>query len=121
MDRAGEIDPANARLNMWNALWIFVGGGLGSLARWGASGFLANRVGEAFPWGTLFVNVTGSLVIGLFAAITDPDGRWLVPARFREFFSTLLRKGECCDSGQSADRSRARNARAAETLACTMD
>jgi hypothetical protein len=24
---------------MWNALWIFVGGGLGSLARWGASGF----------------------------------------------------------------------------------
>ena len=31
---------------MWNALWIFVGGGFRSLARWGASGFIANRLGQ---------------------------------------------------------------------------
>src|SRR5437868_15508403 len=71
---------------MWNALWIFMGGGLGSLARWGASGLLANRFGETFPWGTLVVNVSGSFVIGIFATITGPDGRWLAPATFRQIF-----------------------------------
>jgi CrcB protein len=71
---------------MWNALWIFVGGGLGSLARWGASGLVANKFGETFPWGTLVVNVTGSFIIGLFATATGPDGRWLAPASFRQFF-----------------------------------
>ena len=71
---------------MWSGLWIFVGGGLGSLARWWFSGWVANAVGETFPWGTLVVNVTGSFVIGLFAAATGPEGRWLAPATFRQFF-----------------------------------
>ena len=71
---------------MWNALWIFIGGGLGSLARWLFSGWIANAVGQTFPWGTLFVNVSGSFVIGLFASLTGTEGRWLAPERFREFF-----------------------------------
>ena len=52
---------------MWNALWIFFGGELGSLARLGVSGLVANKFGQTFPWSTLIVNVSGSLVIGLFA------------------------------------------------------
>ena len=71
---------------MWKAFWIFVGGGLGSLARWGASGLIANAFGETFPWGTLIVNVSGSFIIGLFATATGPEGRWLAPASFRQFF-----------------------------------
>ena len=71
---------------MWNAVWIFAGGGLGSLARWGLSGFVANRFGQTFPWGTLIVNITGCFVIGLFATATGPDGRWMAPAPFRQFF-----------------------------------
>src|SRR4051812_10794241 len=71
---------------MLNALWIFLGGGLGSLARWWFSGIIDGTVGQTFPWGTLLVNVTGSFIIGLFAAVTGPEGRWLVPASFREFF-----------------------------------
>ena len=71
---------------MWNALWIFVGGGLGSLARWGVSGWIANAFGEFFPWGTLIVNVSGCFAIGLFATLTGSEGRWLAPATFREFF-----------------------------------
>ena len=71
---------------MWNALWIFIGGGLGSLARWGASGWIANTIGQTFPWGTLIVNVSGSFIIGLFAAATGPEGRWMAPATFRQFF-----------------------------------
>ena len=71
---------------MANTLWIFIGGGLGSLARWWVSGFIAQRFGETFPWGTLLVNVSGSFVIGLFATLTGPDGRWMAPASFRQFF-----------------------------------
>ena len=71
---------------MLNALWIFVGGGLGTLARWGVSGLIANKVGETFPWGTLFINISGSLLIGLFATLTGPEGRFLAPPAFRQFF-----------------------------------
>lgn len=71
---------------MWNALWIFIGGGLGSLGRWWFSGWIANAFGQTFPWGTLLVNISGCFVIGLFSTITGPEGRWLAPATFRQFF-----------------------------------
>jgi CrcB protein len=32
------------------------------------------------------VNVTGSFIVGIFAALTDPEGRWLVNPSFRQFF-----------------------------------
>jgi CrcB protein len=67
-------------------IWIAAGGALGSVARFWASGAVASRIGLAFPWGTLAVNLTGSFVIGFFATITGVDGRWLAPPRFREFF-----------------------------------
>ncbi len=71
---------------MLNAVWLFIGGGLGALARWGVSGFVARHWGETFPLGTLVVNVTGSFIIGLFATLTGPEGRLLAPASFRQFF-----------------------------------
>jgi CrcB protein len=66
--------------------WVGLGGALGSIARFWASGLVANRIGTTFPWGTLIVNVTGCFIIGLFASLTGVDGRWLVSPRFREFF-----------------------------------
>lgn len=73
-------------VGMWNAFWIFVGGGLGSLGRWWFSGWIAQRFGETFPWGTLIVNVSGSFVIGLFFTVTSPEGRWSASSSFRQFF-----------------------------------
>ena len=73
---------------MLNYLWVGLGGGLGSIARYWASGFVARHLGETFPFGTLIVNVTGSFLIGFFATLTDTDGRWLVAPSVRTFFMT---------------------------------
>jgi CrcB protein len=65
--------------------WISLGGALGTASRYWFSGFVARTVGETFPWGTLLVNVTGSLIIGFFATITGPDGRMFVGSTSRQF------------------------------------
>lgn len=54
--------------------WVIIGSALGGMARYGVSGAIARRVGETFPWGTLTVNVSGSFVIGLFAALVAAGG-----------------------------------------------
>lgn len=71
---------------MWIHLWIALGSALGGLSRYWFSGMVARHVGETFPWGTLLVNVTGSFIIGCFAALTGPDGRLVVNPTFRQFF-----------------------------------
>ena len=70
---------------MQNYLWIAVGSALGGVARYWCSGVAARLIGETFPWGTLIVNVVGSLIIGFFATVTGPDGRWLVGTTARQF------------------------------------
>src|SRR5438874_4664977 len=62
-----------------------IGSALGGGARYWCSGFIAQRIGETFPWGTLIVNVAGSFVIGFFATLTGPDGRFLVGTTARQF------------------------------------
>jgi CrcB protein len=70
---------------MLNYVWIAVGSALGGMARYWCSGVAARLFGETFPWGTLFVNVTGSLLIGLFATLTGPDGRIFAGSSARLF------------------------------------
>ena len=65
---------------------VMLGGALGTGARFWASGLVAERAGEFFPLGTLIVNITGSFAIGFLAAFADPEGRFLLSPRFREFF-----------------------------------
>src|SRR4030095_12446567 len=70
---------------MWNYFWIAVGGALGTVARFWFSGLIARQAGDAFPWGTLFVNVSVSLVIGFVASYFGPESRFLGGASVREF------------------------------------
>lgn len=49
--------------------WVTIGAGAGGLLRYFVSGFVGRRIGEAFPWGTLIVNVTGAFAVGVMAAI----------------------------------------------------
>ena len=48
---------------------IILGSVVGGAARYFVSGFVARKVGETFPWGTLFINVSGALLIGLFGGL----------------------------------------------------
>lgn len=55
--------------------WIAAGGAVGAVARFGVvSG--ADRLGLAFPWGTLLVNVAGSFLIGLAFGVLAHHARF---------------------------------------------
>ncbi|MCE8005009.1 MULTISPECIES: fluoride efflux transporter FluC [Billgrantia] len=48
-------------------LMVAAGGALGGMARLAITNLFARWVGTAFPWGTLFVNLSGSLLAGALA------------------------------------------------------
>jgi fluoride exporter len=52
------------------ALVVGLFGAVGTVLRYLADGAVGDRVGGPFPWGTLSVNVAGSLVLGLLIGLT---------------------------------------------------
>lgn len=48
-------------------LFVFVGGGLGSLVRLFVGAVATEHLGTGFPWGTAIINVVGSTVMGIVA------------------------------------------------------
>ena len=48
-----------------NALLVFLGGGSGALARHLVNAAVGRATGGGLPWGILFINITGSLAMGL--------------------------------------------------------
>lgn len=64
-------------------LWIALGSGLGGACRYGLDELALALGGDAFPLSTLFINISGSLLIGVFAgrwatggAVKPPAERW---------------------------------------------
>ncbi len=68
-----------------NYLWIGLGSALGGMARYWCAGLVDRISTGTFPWGTLIVNISGSLVIGFFFTLTGPDGRLFVSTTVRQF------------------------------------
>jgi CrcB protein len=62
-----------AHMGAWVA--VAVGGAIGSVGRFWLTIVMTGLTGPRFPWGTLLINVLGSMVIGLVAGLT------LTPAR----------------------------------------
>jgi fluoride exporter len=48
---------------------VAFGSAVGGLARWGVGLAVARWLGTAFPWGTLAINVSGSLFLGWFMTL----------------------------------------------------
>lgn len=59
---------------MTTPLFIFLGAGLGGLLRYGLGTHPQGATASPFPLGTLVVNVSGCLAIGVVAALSHP---WL--------------------------------------------
>jgi CrcB protein len=74
----------------WNTAILYAcvaaGGMFGSVARYLAG--LAIPLISGFPLATLFVNITGSFIIGFYSTLSGPDGRWLASTRQRQFVMT---------------------------------
>jgi len=65
---------------MEQVLWISLGAVLGANLRYWVTDTLSNQLGKNFPYGTFVINLTGSLLLGLFIAIAGKsaglDPRW---------------------------------------------
>jgi CrcB protein len=74
-------------------LWVFLGGGLGSAARFSIGQWAAAAFGVTFPYGTLIVNLTGCFALGAVVQIAiagawHGDVRAAVAAGFLGGFTT---------------------------------
>ena len=75
-------------------LWVALGGAAGAAARYGVAQWAGARWGWSFPWGTLAVNISGSLAIGLLMALligrgADPAFRLLLVTGFLGGYTTF--------------------------------
>jgi fluoride exporter len=65
-------------------IYVAAGGALGSLARYLIS-IWALPVSRELPWGTIGINLAGSLLIGFFGTMTLAHGRYPVSENWRLF------------------------------------
>jgi CrcB protein len=56
------------------AMWVSLGSIVGGTARFWLSGFVARRIGETFPWGTVVVNASGAFLMGVLGASAASHG-----------------------------------------------
>ena len=59
---------------------VFLGGAVGSMWRYWWSGWIAQRFGETFPFGTLGVNIVGSILIGVFSGLVTHVANSMIAA-----------------------------------------
>jgi CrcB protein len=72
---------------MNNYLWVFLGGGLGSICRYAMGRWISNP-SQQFPWATLVINVLSGLIIGVLAGLT-------LKGSLRPNYQLLLMTGFC--------------------------
>jgi len=93
----GLITPTELLLedSILNYLWIALGAVVGASARYFLSLLIARDFSSSFPYGTLLINVTGSLIAGFFLVFStervllDPRWRLLVVIGFCGSYTTF--------------------------------
>jgi len=92
-------------------LYLIIGGTIGTVSRYGLSGFVHRVLGANFPYGTLTVNCAGCFLIGLLAALAEKKFLLNVNARvflmigfcgaFTTFSTIMLETSNLIDSGET--------------------
>src|SRR6185437_2429388 len=82
-------------------LIVFAGGGIGAALRHGFNLAFARLLGTAFPYATLFENVSGSIVMGVLAALFAFRGG--IPQHWQLFLTTGILGGYTTFSTFSLD------------------
>ena len=78
-----------------NYLWIAIGAVVGASARYFLSTYVARHLSAVFPYGTLLINISGSLILGFFLiysterVLLDPRWRLLVAIGFCGSYTTF--------------------------------
>jgi fluoride exporter len=90
----GSRDGGGETLSI-DVLWVGVGGAVGAITRYMFGLWIAERLGTSFPWGTMVINITGSLLIGLILTVltdkvvADPAWRLLLVVGFLGGYTTF--------------------------------
>jgi CrcB protein len=80
---------------MTKYLMVGVGGCFGSILRFWVGGYVSNRMGARFPYGTFLINCTASFLIGFVLTLLaekthwSPTWRYLIPIGFIGGYSTF--------------------------------
>ncbi len=74
---------------MWNLFLVFIGGGIGSVLRYGVGLLFIDNLRINFPFGTLTVNLIGCFLLGLFLGFLE-NRKWM-----SQEFGMLLGTGFC--------------------------
>ncbi len=68
-----------------DVMWVGLGGGVGSLARWWIGRLVGERYHGPFPLGTFLINITGAFIIGYLSVLFGVD--------WRDRYGTALNSG----------------------------
>lgn len=74
---------------------VAIGGAAGAMARFWLGGYIAERMGTKFPYGTFVINCSGSFVVGLAVTMLaershwSPNLRYLIPIGFVGAYTTF--------------------------------
>jgi len=94
-DNSYKIERVCRRFHVKDFLAISIAAVLGANLRYLVSRLAAKEFGPIFPYGTLFINVLGSFIVGLFViwtterVLVDPRWRLLVVVGFCGSFTTF--------------------------------
>jgi len=74
---------------------VGIGGFIGAVARFCLGGYISNKLGTRFPYGTFVINCTGSFLIGFILTLLaerthwSPNWRYLIPVGFIGAYTTF--------------------------------
>jgi CrcB protein len=78
-------------VNLTDLVAVVAGAGIGGGLRYALGGWVAERWGASFPWGTFLVNITGAFLLGVVMTLSVE--RSLIPPAWRLFLGVGILGG----------------------------